>query len=82
MKIMSTWMTLEELDGADTRREYKGRDGESLARIFNYCQPFVLYFRYRHQVHDHNNRRHDPIKFRGHGQPSSGPIETLHDTWL
>ena len=48
MKIMATWMTLEELDGADTRREYKGRDGESLARIFKYRQPFGLHFRYRH----------------------------------
>ena len=27
MKIMATCMTLEELDGADTRQEYKGRDG-------------------------------------------------------
>ena len=48
MKIMATWMTLEELDGADTRREYKGRDGDSLARIFKYRQPVGLYFRYLH----------------------------------
>ena len=61
MKTMATWMTLEELDGADTRREYKGRDGESLARIFKYRQPFGLHFRYRHQVDDQNNRRHAPI---------------------
>ena len=45
MKIMAKWMTLEELDGADTRQEYKGRDGESLARLFNYRQPFGLHFR-------------------------------------
>ena len=61
MKIMATWMTLEELDGADTRREYKGRDGESLARLFKYGQPFGLHFRYRHKVDDHNNIRHAPI---------------------
>ena len=61
MKIMATWMTLEELDGADTRREYKGRDGESLARLSKYSQPFGLPFRYRHQVDYHNNRRHAPI---------------------
>ena len=36
VKIMATWMTLEELDGSDTRQEYKGRDGESLARLFKY----------------------------------------------
>ena len=45
MKIMATWITLEELDGADTRREYKGRDGQSLTRLFNYRQPFGLKFR-------------------------------------
>ena len=54
-------MTLEELDGADNRWEYKGRDGESLARPFKYRQPFGLHFRYRHQVDDHNNRRNSPI---------------------
>ena len=58
MKIMATWMTLEELDGADTRRDYKGRDGESLARLFKYRQPFGLNFRYRHRVDDHNNIIH------------------------
>ena len=61
MKIISTWMILEELEGADTRQEYKGRDGQSLARIFKYRQPFSLHFRYRHQVDYHNNRRHAPI---------------------
>ena len=61
MKIMATWMTLEELDGADTRREYKGRDGESLARLFKYRQPFGLQLLYRHQVDDQKNRRHAPI---------------------
>ena len=34
MKIMATLMKLEELDGADTRQEHKGRDGKSLARKF------------------------------------------------
>ena len=61
MEIMATWMTLEELDGANTRREYKGRDGESLARLFKYCQPFGLHFRYRYHVNDHKNRRHATI---------------------
>ena len=61
MKIMATWMTLEELDGSYTGREYKEWDGESLSRLFKYYQPFGLHFRYRHQVDDHNNRRHAPI---------------------
>ena len=61
MKIMATWMTLEELDGADTRREYKGWDGQSLARLFKYRQLFGLHFHYRHQLDDHNNRIHAHI---------------------
>ena len=61
MKIMAIWMTLGELDGADTMREYKGRDGQSLTRLFNYCQPFGLNFRYCHQVDDHINRIHATI---------------------
>ena len=44
MNIMATWMTLEELDGADTRREYKGRYGESLVRKFKYFHPLGLHF--------------------------------------
>ena len=55
MKIMATWITLEELDRVDNRREYKGWDGESLARIFKYRQTFGLHFRYRQQVDDHNH---------------------------
>ena len=64
MKIMATWMTLKELDRADTRREYKGRDVQSLARLFKYRHPFGLYFRYHHQVDDHNNRIHAPISLK------------------
>ena len=77
MKIMATWMTLEELDGADTRREYKGRDGESLVRLFKYCHPFGLHFLYRHQVDDHKNRRHAPISIE---RTWATKLETLHGT--
>ena len=55
------------MDGADTRREYKGRDGQSLDRLFKYCQPFGLHFHYRHQVDDHNNRIHAPISVESKG---------------
>ena len=54
-------MTLEEWDRADTKREYKGRDGQSLVRKFKYRQPIGLHFRYLHQVYYHNNIRHAPI---------------------
>ena len=49
------------MDGADNRREYKGRDGESLVRIFKYRQPFGSHFRYRHHVDNQNNRINAPI---------------------
>ena len=61
MNIMSTWTTLEEFDGADTRREDKGRYVQSLTRIFKYRQPFGLHLCYHHQVDDHKNRRNAPI---------------------
>ena len=40
MNIMATCMTFEELDGADTRQEYKGRDDQSLVRKIKYWKPF------------------------------------------
>ena len=61
MKTMATWMTLEDLDGADTRREYKGRYGQSLTRPSKYRQPFGLHFHYCHQVNYHNNIIHATI---------------------
>ena len=57
MKIMASWMTLDDLDGANTKHNYKGRDGQSLMKIFTYRNPFGLHFRYRHQVKNNNNRR-------------------------
>ena len=61
MNIMASWMTHDDLEGANTKRSYKGRYGESLVKIFNYWQPFGWHFCYRHQVDDHNNRCHSPI---------------------
>jgi hypothetical protein len=61
MKIMATWMTLDELEDHPTRREYKGPNGQTVVKTFKYRMPFGLHFQYRHQVDDHNNRRHAPI---------------------
>ena len=58
---MSTWMTLKELGGADTMREYKVRYGQSIVRQFKFWQPFEFHFCCLHQVDDHNNRIHSPI---------------------
>ena len=61
MKKIELWTTLDELEGANTKRNYKDGDGESIVNIFKYLQQFILHFRYHHQVENHNNRRHSPI---------------------
>ena len=61
MKIMSLWMTLDELEGVNMKRNYKCRDGESLEFFSKYRPPFEFQFRCRHPVDDNKNRRHSPI---------------------
>ena len=58
---MVSWMTLDELEGANKKRFYKGTAGQTMSTTFKYRQPFGINFRYRHQVDDQNNRRHAPI---------------------
>ena len=55
MKIWVSWMALDELEGAITRRYFIDSSGEKETKQFTYWQPFGLHFRYRHQVDDHNN---------------------------
>ena len=43
MNIMESWMTLDDLEGAKTKRNYKGKDGESLEKYFKYRQKFGLH---------------------------------------
>ena len=61
MKIMASWMTLDVLDGASTRRYFLDRSGTKDTKQFTYRQPFGINFRYRHQLDDHNNWRHAQI---------------------
>ena len=61
MKIIEIWVTLDELEGARTRRDFIDSSGMKNMKHFIYRQPFGLRFRYRHQVDEHNNRRHAPI---------------------
>ena len=61
MNIMASWMTLDELEGASPRRYFIYSGGMKYRNQFTYRQPFGIYFRYRHQVDDHNNRMHVPI---------------------
>ena len=61
MKIMESWMTLDELEGANTRIYFIDSSGTKYMKHFTYWKQFGLYFRYRHQVDEHNNRRHGLI---------------------
>ena len=61
VNIMAYWMNLDDLEGANTKRNQKIRDGDSLVKVFKYCQPFGLHFFYCHHVDDHNNRYKHPI---------------------
>ena len=61
MNIMVPWMTLDDMEGANMNRNYKGMGGDSLVKIFKYRKPFGLLFFYHHQVDYHNNTCHSPI---------------------
>ena len=56
MKIMVSWMTLDELEGARTRRYFIDRSGTKDMKQFKYRKPFGNNFRYIHQVYNHNKQ--------------------------
>ena len=55
MKIMTSWMKIDELEGARTRRDFTESSGTKDTEQFKYRHQFGLYLRYRNQVDDHNN---------------------------
>ena len=61
IKIMASWMTLNELEGAETKRDFINRSGTKEKNQFKNRQPSGIHFRYRHQVDYRNNRRHASI---------------------
>ena len=61
MNIMISCMNLDDLEGSNMKHNYKGRDGESLVKMFKYRQLLGLHFLCCHQVDNHNNRYHSPI---------------------
>ena len=61
MKIMASWMTLDELEDTSTRRELIDISGTNKKKQFIYRHPFGIYSRYIHQADDHNNQRHAQI---------------------
>ena len=42
--IIELWTTLDELEGGNTKHNYKGRDGESPVKSFKYQKPSGLNF--------------------------------------
>ena len=54
-------MTLDELEGENTKWDYTYNEDRRRSKRFKYHQPFWLHFGYRHQVEDHNNCSHAPI---------------------
>ena len=50
MKIMSSWVTLDELEGARTRRDFIERSGTKDTKQSTYWQPIGIRFRYIPQV--------------------------------
>ena len=61
MNIMASWLTLHELEGAKTRRDFIDRSRTKETKKFKYRNPFGIHFRYRHQVDGHNNQIHAPL---------------------
>ena len=80
MHIMASWVTLDDLEGANTKRNYKNRDGESLVKNPNIGSrldcTFATIIRYT------TTKIVDTILYhwRGHGLTIFFRIVTLHDT--
>ena len=61
MKIMASWVMIDELEGARTRGYFIDSSRKKEANQFTYWKPFLFHFRYLHQVDKHNNWKHAPI---------------------
>ena len=61
MKIMASWTTVYELEGANIGRHFIEISVMKEAKHFKYRQTFGISFRYMHQVYEHNNWRHAHI---------------------
>lgn len=61
MQMMSTYGTSEEMQAAGTRHSFTNDSGELTTKQFNYTEVYANHYCYRHQVDDHNNRRHSPV---------------------
>ena len=53
---MAICIAFDELEGPKTRKKYTGNSGTNQPQAFTYLHPFGLYFNYRHQNGNINNR--------------------------
>ena len=61
MKIIVSWIALDELEIANPRRGFIDSRGTKETKQFTYWQTFGIDFWYRRQVDNHNNWIHAPI---------------------
>ena len=61
MRIMASWMTLDELEGARTRIYFIDSSRTKGKKQFTHRQINGIHFRYIQQVGDHNNWKYAPI---------------------
>ena len=76
---MSSWMTLDDMEGGMKKRNYKSRDGESLV-IKIYWQIFGLHFATAIRYNITTIGATLIYHWRGHGLPCFGQIVNLHGT--
>ena len=60
MLMMATYGNLEEVSDGTAKRTFQ-HGGRETTTNFKYTTPFYNHFKYRHQVDDHNAKRHAPI---------------------
>jgi hypothetical protein len=62
MMMMATYGTLQPVEKGGTKRDYVNPITRlKTTKYFKYTVPFFNHFKYRHQVDDHNGKRHAPI---------------------
>ena len=56
INIITAWMTFDDMEGGNTKRNYNGRGGQYPVKIFTYRKPFGFQFWFFQKSDDHNNR--------------------------
>eukprot|EP00957_Ditylum_brightwellii_P183035 13941763-Ditylum_brightwellii.AAC.1 len=61
-QIISTFGTIEEVEGANTKRQYTKEEGKAETIKFRHREPFANHFKYKDVVMDHTKLRLSPIE--------------------